>query len=282
MSKGQRIYHFHVRKTAGSSLDAAFYALGGLEGLSVHNQSSRGTTVGNGLAFVGANKPLIEGGDYFYGTSHFPAWWLDIPPGTFTVTILRDPVSRAISYYRYLLWARRNPTAVETEPYIKEILDEAVYFDGGLASTSKALTMRTLRQERTAIQTFGPLAYLRRLDPRRWESEFRNFVTRVPPRSLLTQLHMFSERFDPVEAAERILACSAVCFTETFSEDLAQLGQTLGLELGEHSERRFGERVELDEPEREMLRECLAPEYEMLEPVRAGLATRPSSAVLAG
>lgn len=265
----QRIYHFHVRKTGGSSVDAAFYALGGLEGLSVHRAA--GGVVGNGLKFVGSSKPIIEQGDYFYGTSHFPAWWLDLPPETFTLTILRDPVSRVISYYRYLMWARRNRTEYEIEPYLDEILDESSYIDGGLDHARRILSPRTLRFERTAIRSFGPWAYLKRMDPRRSQGEFENFLAGVPPRHLLSQLYMFSERFDPAEAAQRILACSAVCFTETLGEDLARLSETLGLELTERHERRFGERVELGSAEREMLRERLEPEYEMLDLVREGL-----------
>jgi hypothetical protein len=265
----QRIYHFHVRKTGGSSLDAAFYALGGLEGLSVHRAA--GGVVGNGLKFVGSNKPIIEQGDYFYGTSHFPAWWLELPPETFTLTILRDPVSRVVSYYRYLLWARGNRTEYEIEPYLDEIIAESSYIDGGWGHIQRSLSRRTLRFERTAIQSFGPWAYLERMDPRRSPSEFENFLRGVPPRHLLSQLYMFSERFDPGEAAERILACSAVCFTETLGDDLARLSETLELELTERHERRFGERVELGQPELDALRERLEPEYEMLDQVRKGL-----------
>jgi len=197
---------------------------------------------GNGLRFVRGNPRLIEAGDYFYANSHQPAHQLRLPPGTYTITILRDPAARVVSYYRYLLWARRDSRAREREPFIDEVIAESSFLD-------------------------------RRLSLRRRQATFRDFLDRVPDRHLLAQLQMFSSRLDPAEAAANALACSATCFTETYSADLARVAAELRLDLAEMRERGFGERVELDEEERELLRERLAPEYAMIERVREGLGS---------
>jgi hypothetical protein len=233
----KRVYHFHVRKTAGTSLNAAFWALGGLD---LQAMSDRQEVEGNGLRFVRGNRQLIEKGDYFFANSHQPAHELRLPPETYTITILRDPAARVISYYRYLLWARGNPTAREAEPFIDDVVAESSFLD-------------------------------RRLSLRRRGASFRDFLDRVPPERLLAQLQMFSARFDPSEAAEAALACSATCFTETYPADLRRIAAELRLDLREKRERSFGERVVLGDDEDELLRERLAPEYAMIERVRGGL-----------
>ncbi|MGH3426276.1 MAG: hypothetical protein ACRDQZ_01670 [Mycobacteriales bacterium] len=231
----ERVYHHHVRKTAGTSLNSAFWALAGLD---LKQMSSHPVVERNGLKFVrGGNRELIAKGDYFFANSHQPAYDLTLPPSTFSITILRDPASRVISYYRYLLWARRNATAGEAEPFIEDVVAESAFLN-------------------------------RRLSLRRRESGFREFLARVPPPHLWAQLQMFSERLDPAEAAERALACSAVCFTETYTEDLKRISSTLQLDLRERQERRFGEKVVLADDELELLRDRLAPEYAMIESVR--------------
>jgi hypothetical protein len=233
----ERVYHFHVRKTAGTSLNAAFWALGGLDLRAVAGEQA---VEGNGLRFVRGNRRLIEAGDYFFANSHLPAHTLRLPPATYTITILRDPAARVVSYYRYLLWARANRGAKEAEPFIEDVVAESSFLD-------------------------------RRLSLRRRPVAFRDFLDRVPAERLLTQLQMFSERLDPGEAAERILACSAVCFTETFPDDLERIARELQLDLSERGERRFGETVDLSPQDRNLLRERLTAEYAMVEQVRERL-----------
>jgi hypothetical protein len=240
----KRVYHFHVRKTAGTSLNSAFWALAGLD---LRAMSDRQVAEGNGLKMVRGNPRLIEEGDYFFANSHQSAYALQLPPSTFTVTILRDPASRAISYYSYLLWARSGDASRDREPFLDEVLAESAFLEGGVRRLFARLT------------------------PHQRETTFRDFLDRVPPSHLLTQLHMFSERMDPGEAAENVLACSAVCFTETFPEDLRALARELQLDLEEKRERRFGEKAVLTDDELGLLRERLAPEYAMIDRVREGL-----------
>ena len=275
----ERIYHFHVRKTAGTSLDSSFWALGGpeLEALSKQEAEEATEAGGRGRRFVRHDPRLIAAGDYFYASSHEPAHLLEIPPGTFTITILRDPVARVVSYYRYLLWVRQHPDDDRQEPFVAEVRAESAFMDGGLRYLRSQLSSSgvTVGSVAHSVRQFGPRRIFKRLVPSRADAgapaDFESFLARVPPKRLLTQVHMFSAGMDPVEAAENVLACSEVCFTETFSDDLQRLAARLELPLEEKRERRFGADVELSAEELEQLRERLAPEYEMLDRVKAGL-----------
>ncbi len=271
MNTPSRIYHYHIRKTAGSSLDSAFLGLGGFDGIGVLESSAHTALIGNGKRFVAHNADLIRSGDYFFATSHYPAWWLNVPANTFTVTILRDPTARLRSYYRYLLWARNNPRARVVEAGHSDLLVESAAIHGGPSYSLRQIYPSNLAFERGAVGAFGPAAFFKRLAPWRREKRFSDFVSRLPPRHLFAQLYMFSQQFDPAEATESVLACSAVCFTESFSQDLKRLGARLHLNLEERHERRSGESIELTRTEQELLRDRLSPEYDMIDRIRAAL-----------
>lgn len=179
---------------------------------------------------------MLRDGRYHIGYSHQPAWLLDLPADTFTLTILRDPLRRLQSYYRYLLWVRRQ--------YSRDFGDLRVAETG----------WQTLLTEAEALGLDG-------------SESLRNLVERAPAQHVLNQLWMFSETLDPGEAAERIRACSAVLRTEYFAEDLAGLSTRLGIPLRVYHERGY-DYSGLPEPTVEELafaREALAAEYAMLD-----------------
>ncbi len=102
----RRVYCYHVRKTAGTSLFLSFLALGGEDPSTVWrriNQSRLSRTTSSRYAFASNNERVLTEGAYFFGRSHHPAHQLRLPPQTFTVTVLRDPVERIHSYYDYLV-----------------------------------------------------------------------------------------------------------------------------------------------------------------------------------
>ena len=101
-----RIYCYHVRKTAGTSLYLSFLALGGEDPMDVWRRitaSRLPRTVSGHYSFVSNNRRLLAEGAYFYGRSHRAAADQPLPPKTFTVTVLRDPVERVHSYFDYLV-----------------------------------------------------------------------------------------------------------------------------------------------------------------------------------
>jgi hypothetical protein len=107
----KRIYHIHNEKTAGTSLNHIFLSLGGEEGKIVYNRMLNNPgwfAISNGKIFGGWNKNFIEFGNYFYAFSHVPMHMLQLPPKTFTITCLRDPVSRFISNYKEKLSYKIN------------------------------------------------------------------------------------------------------------------------------------------------------------------------------
>lgn len=107
----RRIYHYHIRKTGGTSLNHMFLSLGGEAGADVYAGLSDApgfSLISGDKVFVGWNKREIEQGNYFYAFSHTPVYSLNLPDKTFTVTCLRDPVQRVLSHYKMLLETQRN------------------------------------------------------------------------------------------------------------------------------------------------------------------------------
>jgi hypothetical protein len=99
-----RIYCYHVRKTGGTSLAHAFLALGGEEPRAVERRMKRPPfcTSSGPYRFAYQDPPLLRHGYFFFAYGHKPAETIRLPAATFTITILRDPVDRVVSLYRYL------------------------------------------------------------------------------------------------------------------------------------------------------------------------------------
>lgn len=106
----RRVYLFHVRKTAGTSLAMSFLALGGEDPRAVFARMATRphTTRSRGRVFVHHERALLQQGHYLFGWSHHPWWYLKLPPATFTVTVLREPLERLVSLYAYLADARSD------------------------------------------------------------------------------------------------------------------------------------------------------------------------------
>ena len=101
----QRIYLFHIRKTAGTSLVRSFLALGGEDPLTVERRISGSllSRTRSGQYILTCGRGTLQQGDYFFGWSHMAGHRLRLPRRTFTIVLLRDPAARVLSYYRYLL-----------------------------------------------------------------------------------------------------------------------------------------------------------------------------------
>lgn len=104
-----RIYCYHIRKTAGTSLALAFMNLDGPGAEEARKADiTDGWVVHGGRTYVFHNKYLLEQGNYFYGFSHAAMHELKTPDNSLRITLLRDPAARLISYYRMLMRWERN------------------------------------------------------------------------------------------------------------------------------------------------------------------------------
>ncbi len=101
----KRIYHYHIRKTGGTSVAHMFMSLNGNNSQSIWNKltaNSGELCINNGLVYAGWFQTLLEQGDYFFGFSHLTFDEIQLPDNTFTFTCFRDPAERVISHYRML------------------------------------------------------------------------------------------------------------------------------------------------------------------------------------
>jgi len=119
----RRVYFYHVRKAAGTSLNHAMLSLGGEDGQDVYRRMHESYRLISGdKIFVGWRQVSIEGGRYYYAFSHIPMHRLALPPRTYTFTCLRDPVERVVSHYKMLVNYRDNnvphPCMVEEGPWL--------------------------------------------------------------------------------------------------------------------------------------------------------------------
>ena len=107
----RRVYHIHIRKTAGTSINRIFMAASGGDENLIYNKvalSLTHTTIVNKYKFTGYCARSINRGNYFYAYSHLPYWKLNLPEYTFKFTCFRDPILRVLSHYKMLTDLRDN------------------------------------------------------------------------------------------------------------------------------------------------------------------------------
>lgn len=103
--KYKRIYFFHIRKAAGKSVTDSIMATQGRDHYKRNADlygARNNRIVYNDKVIVGWHPILIEQGNYYYAFSHIPYHQIKVPSKTFTITSLRDPVKRVLSYYMML------------------------------------------------------------------------------------------------------------------------------------------------------------------------------------
>ena len=106
------IYHVHIRKTAGTTINFAFLSNANQDNVETFygelSKKRNQRMVSNSKVFVGWNDTLLNEGNYSYGFSHTPLHALNLPTNIFKFTCLRDPVKRVISHYNMLMHFQKN------------------------------------------------------------------------------------------------------------------------------------------------------------------------------
>ena len=224
----KRIYQYHIRKTAGTSIAQGFLGAEGGNGEGLYDEFYRtprgkvGWEIVDGRVFVFHNKRLIEGGDYYYGQSHLPAHELRLPPDTFTLTCLRDPSKRIISHYRMLVHFRKHKLRPDVMPVEGKWLGDS----------------------------------------------FGDFLQRIPKDHFFNQLYTFSKDCNIEEAFEKIIRLDHILTTEKFESRLDGLGRRLNLNLGIYHAKSHYDDVSIDAKDLRHLREMLDAEYRLIERVK--------------
>lgn len=161
-----RIYHWHIRKNAGTGFNLRFMSTACNSNIDVAKNikdsahRSGGRAEYGGKVFVSWNKRILESGNYFYGSSHIPHHKLSLPQNTFTLTTLRDPLSRVFSHYKMI-----------HEYRMKNTYHPCMRVEGKWLGDSKTLS---------------------------------EFVRNMPKEHLMAQLYHYSSSYSLEEACERL------------------------------------------------------------------------------
>lgn len=105
------IYHVHIRKTAGTTINFAFLHNAGEDVQIFYDSLAKKRNhrqLKNDKVFVGWNISLINEGNYSYAFSHTALHELNLPDNAFVFTCLRDPCKRLISHYNNLRYYQLN------------------------------------------------------------------------------------------------------------------------------------------------------------------------------
>jgi len=99
-------YLYHIRKTGGRSIIHSFLALVASDPEVFYERLAK--QPGNrlkkdGKIIVGWDVSTLKRGDFFFAFSHAPAHSFTLPRQAYTITCLRNPLARLMSYYNYLI-----------------------------------------------------------------------------------------------------------------------------------------------------------------------------------
>ncbi len=137
-----RVYHYHIRKTGGTSLNYAFFRLSGDDPKQLYARiNEHGAVTSGGIRYVGWRRPLIAAGNWDYGFAHAAFHNVGMPDDTYTFTVLRDPAARVLSHYKMLLHMRDH------EPNHPGYIKEASWIDGGFDGFLERMDRRELLRQ---------------------------------------------------------------------------------------------------------------------------------------
>lgn len=141
----RRIFHFHNRKTAGTSLNISFLSLISQNPIKkyaeiVLDPDHKITKLGK--TYIGWNHNLAKSEKFFYSWSVEPFNKIGLDNDMFGVTILRDPADRIISLYDHFLYS------VEKQVLIHPDIEKEVRLtQNGFTDFLKNLPKKTLMRQ---------------------------------------------------------------------------------------------------------------------------------------
>lgn len=141
--KFDRLYHVHVRKCGGTSVNSVFlrHVTGDPACYAKLSQAPEHRIVYEAAIVVGWNKRLIECGDYDYAFSHIPYHSLALPDRTYTFSMLRDPIQRVVSHYSMIVELIKKGS---DHPLLKT---EAAWAEGGFEKFIECLPRQHLQNQ---------------------------------------------------------------------------------------------------------------------------------------
>jgi hypothetical protein len=116
-SKYNKIYHYHTRKTGGTSLNFSFLSTTAADPRDIYTKlvySVDNRCLFKGKVFIGWNYSLIERTDYYYAWTHQAFHEIKIPKDNFTLTVVRNPAKRVFSFYNHLLNQKKDRLSLPT------------------------------------------------------------------------------------------------------------------------------------------------------------------------
>lgn len=103
--KKKKIYHFHLMKTGGTSLNDGIISSHYKDTMNWHSDMYKYPDcriITDKKIFVSFNYLLIHLGLFHYGFSHRPYHQTRLPKGTYSITCIRDPLLRNYSRYKHI------------------------------------------------------------------------------------------------------------------------------------------------------------------------------------
>lgn len=187
----KRVYHHHLMKTGGTSLNKMFLNLSNsveYQNSSLYDELMNQhdlRLVNNNWVYTSWNQLALSTGFWHYGWSHRPIYKTFLPSKTFIITSLRNPRERVYSRYKQLT---------------------KYCADGNHAHS-----------HHNQFKWMG--------------SNFEEYLQNIPQKEMCHQLFMFSKKLDVEEGINRLMSMNYIIDLNRFDEDIEEINGMLGLNL---------------------------------------------------
>lgn len=105
LCKKKKIYHFHLMKTGGTSINDGIISSHYKDSINWHTDMYKYPDcriISDKKIFVSFNYLLIRLGLFHYGFSHRSYYQTRLPKGTYSITCIRNPLLRNYSRYKHI------------------------------------------------------------------------------------------------------------------------------------------------------------------------------------